>query len=86
MGWTHIEDNNYRARKRHVCELCGQFIEPGWKYVSRFGCRDGKAIRSAMHVECEDISSHWDDIDWETHHAGDGDDWPEYDIDGKAKK
>lgn len=74
MTWTHIKDSTVTARKRHVCQLCGKYVQPGTKYISRFGFDDGPAW-AAMHIACEALTHDWDETDWETHSPGDGD-WP----------
>lgn len=82
--WTHVEDKERIARKRHVCHLCGQWIEPGWKYIKRFGFDDDGPVKQPMHIECESLTSSWDLTDWETFCVGDGD-WPTYDEKGNVR-
>lgn len=64
MSWTHIRDEEVKARKKHKCLLCGEDIEIGEKYVKRTGTDDG-IITMKMHKECEKESSEWDEGDWQ---------------------
>jgi len=81
MTWHHVEDRILKARKRHLCGLCGQPIEVNWRYLSRFGFDDDGPMTSRMHVSCEQLTKDWDAMDWETHLQGDGE-WPRYDPHG----
>ena len=85
MSWHHVKQRIVTARKRHVCALCGQCIQPGWRYIRRFGyfCNVGLLSTSAMHFGCTARTHDWDSIDWEGHRTGDGE-WPRYDDDGKV--
>lgn len=80
MSWAHVEDRCYIARKRYTCELCGQAIERGWRYISRFGY-DDVPLKSRMHVQCEALTRDWDIMDWECYTQVDGE-WPTYDEHG----
>ena len=82
MSWMHLDDTIRKARKRWVCELCGQSITAGSNYVSRHGIYDGEFVNQSMHVECEALTQDWDIHDWECHMIGSGE-WPKYDERGK---
>lgn len=71
MSWVHFSDTTPKARKRHYCEVCGQDILIGETHVARSGAYDGKPRTVRMHFECEELSSRWDQQDWECHSPGD---------------
>jgi hypothetical protein len=58
MSATLISESTYKANKKHVCDLCGQHIQVGEKYIRQF-CKDGHAYSFKMHLVCEDISKHY---------------------------
>ena len=70
MSWTHVEDREHVARKRHDCYICGEGILPGTRYVRRFGAVDREFWTAKMHLECRDMSNDWDLMDWETFEEG----------------
>lgn len=72
MSWMHVEDTKPKARKRHVCLLCGFGIEVGEVYVRRFGFGDEGPCSFEMHVRCERLTAEWrwEDADWEDHDVG----------------
>lgn len=73
MSWTHVEDKQRKARKRHQCFICAEPIEPNETYMIRFGYEDGEGpISTKMHLECERYTDKWDDMDWKSHSPGDG--------------
>ena len=43
-----------RARKQHVCDWCGEKIEPKTKYWRWFGVVEGDASTTKMHEECSE--------------------------------
>lgn len=55
MSATLISENTFTAKKKHLCDLCGQHIQVGEKYKRQF-CIDGNAYAFKMHFVCEDIS------------------------------
>ena len=69
MSWIHTEDTKPKARKNHICELCGQSIPVGTKHIARSGFieREGP-ITIRLHMDCEHYTSVnlWDDGDWES--------------------
>lgn len=58
MSAVLISESTYTANKKHVCDLCGQHIQVGDKYIRQF-CIDGHAYAFKMHLVCEDISKHY---------------------------
>lgn len=64
------EPTTQRARKRYVCDLCGEAIEPRATYTRWrwFNCGDVGTVR--VHPACEDEAQ---DCDW----YDDLDGWPE---------
>jgi hypothetical protein len=65
LSWYHIEDTTPRARKPHLCLLCGETILEGERHVARRGIdRDGP-LTMRMHTECEALTKNWDAFDWE---------------------
>lgn len=72
MGWTHFSDTKPKARKAHVCELCGLSIAVGQEHVARRGVNDGEIMTLRMHPDCERVTQDWHQDDWECgmdHHA-----------------
>ena len=45
-----------KARKRHVCNYCGEFIEPGEKYLYSLQKYDGYLYSWESHEKCEFIA------------------------------
>jgi hypothetical protein len=52
MNTTPTE--THKARKRHRCDWCWQFIEPGAVYSRYRFYNDGEAGTVKMHPECHD--------------------------------
>lgn len=61
-----------RARKRHICDHCGQRIEAGEHYDKRGGFGPDGPWTLKQHVECEAETKDWDAGDWECFFPGDG--------------
>lgn len=61
-----------KARRRHTCHYCGQFIEVGETYgrLSGFGDEGPWALK--QHPECAAETEKWREEDWHTHFPGDG--------------
>lgn len=59
MSATLISTNSYKARKKHLCELCGQQIGIGYTYTRQFVTQEGNAYAFKMHQVCEDIANHY---------------------------
>lgn len=70
MSWTHFRDTTHKARKRHWCLVCNEAIEVGEVYAARTGVED-VVYTFRMHLECKELSSDWDQEDWECHSPGD---------------
>jgi hypothetical protein len=69
MSWTHIEDTTPTARKPYKCYLCGLPIAKGEKHVKRYGIIEGEGrVSTRMHIACEALTRHWEDVDWEVAH------------------
>lgn len=64
------ERTGVRARKQHRCFLCGEPICQNSEYDRRTGVERGEILTMAMHPECNEASSDWDDADWETFERG----------------
>ena len=76
MSWTHLSDRHVKAtRKRRVCELCARPIAIGSPAINRSGSDRGGFVSFYMHVQCEEKTKDWDQMDWECHSPGDGP-WP----------
>lgn len=59
-----IEEKVVRARKRHVCDYCGAYIEPGEEYNRAKLAYEGTVYEWKAHKECIFIASElWDYID-----------------------
>lgn len=53
-----------KARKRHICSLCGGYIEPGVEYERNTCVYDGTVYDWLMHRECSAVSTFlWDYAD-----------------------
>ncbi len=51
-------NNSVKARKKHVCSLCGEHILPGEVYCTRTGVEEGDGFWTMrMHAECEAYES-----------------------------
>ena len=71
MGWTCLSSKHgVRARKEHQCFMCAEPIPAGTKYDRRSGVRDGQFVTMTLHPGCNETSSEWDDLDWETFSTG----------------
>lgn len=58
MSATLISECTYTAKKKHVCDLCGQHIQIGDNYLRQF-CIDGHAYAFKSHLVCNDIANHF---------------------------
>ena len=66
MG-THISDKQGKPRKRHICRVCGEFIEVGEQCHIYKGVEEGEGFYTLyFHNECWDYSRDWDENDWDT--------------------
>lgn len=63
------QSSGVRARKRHRCFFCDEWIEVGERYNRRTGINDGWWIMH-MHPECDKATSDWKDWDYETFEQG----------------
>jgi len=70
MTWKHLSDTTRKARKPHRCYLCGKLIAPNTQYIERRGADDCGIVSARMHIDCEQKSRHWDEMDWETFQTG----------------
>ncbi len=72
MCWTCIESKHgVKARKKHWCFFCAESIEPGSLYDRRSGIARGEGfVTMHMHPECNDATSHWDAMDYESFSEG----------------
>jgi len=52
-----ISNAMVRARKPHVCDWCGESIEPKTKYWKWVGIVEGDPSSTKMHPECEQAVS-----------------------------
>lgn len=50
--YAQTEPETYKAKKRHRCEWCWQFIEPGERYKRYRWFDGGEASTVKMHDEC----------------------------------
>lgn len=66
MAWRHFSDRTAKTRTDHECILCGQTIQSFTQAVRRRGSLDGKPTSFMMHVDCEEVSQEWDELDWIT--------------------
>ena len=66
MSWTHIENTEPKARKRHWCDLCEHWIEKVEIHVKRYGMGEDGRCSFRMHIECEKLTRGWDQDLWET--------------------
>lgn len=63
-----------KPRKRHMCRLCGKFIQIAEPCCSWSNLEEGEGwSTSYAHPECyqETLDSKWDDMDWECSAPGD---------------
>lgn len=56
---TEINSALRRARKEHVCDWCGEKIEPKTKYRTWFGIVEGDVSNSKTHPECDEASNEY---------------------------
>lgn len=60
--YTLLNQTEPVARKRHVCDYCGEAILRGHRYVRTAGVGDEGFTDWKTHPECEDaMQSLWDD-------------------------
>ena len=71
-------DRVIKARKEHRCSLCGLRIRRGATYVFRQGVEGREHWRMRMHAVCDDATSRWDYVDWES--MSDEADFRHYDL------
>jgi hypothetical protein len=71
MSWTHLSDTTPKARKQYRCDICNEIIEVGEDHVARRGAGEGRIVTMRMHLDCEEFSKAWDQMDWECHCPGD---------------
>jgi len=51
--------------------VCGEAINKGEKQITRTGVESGEGFcRMHFHLECEEYSRDWDNMDWESHTSG----------------
>lgn len=67
MSWTHLSDERPKARKAHVCYLCGRPIAVGEQHIRRVGVNEDGLFASRMHITCEALTAGWDEDSWEYH-------------------
>ena len=86
--YTHLESGERKARKRHVCGLCLQSIQPGWIYDYTNAIGDDGPYTWRVHPACRAIFRQWDRDDQEDFDAGeyiaDGYAWPKYGPSGEV--
>ena len=80
---VHLGSGTRTARKQHICDLCGQFIRPGWNYNWSSQIFDNRLSTFKYHPACDELTANWDETDWECHMPGDGP-WPKYAEDGSV--
>jgi hypothetical protein len=61
----HLESRGVKARKIHVCGLCGYPIPKGYKYRLSTAVDAGEFYHWKTHECCEAMTTGWDEIDWE---------------------
>jgi len=71
-------DRVIKARKQHKCDLCGLRIRKGATYVYREGVEGKEHWRLRMHPVCDNVTSRWDYVDWES--MSDELDFRQYDL------
>ena len=52
MSMEFYSEAMVKARKRHVCEMCGKDIQPGELYYRENGKWEGDFFSRALHVQC----------------------------------
>jgi len=67
MSWRHLSDTTPVARKPHRCGVCEREIPVGEKHVARRGVDEDerRAVTFRMHQRCAEITSDWDEGEWE---------------------
>lgn len=58
-----------RARKMHICDVCGGVIPAGSEYVSARSIGEGRTWYNRLHIHCDAV------LDAYTRHTGKGVDW-----------
>lgn len=71
MTWKCLRNDTRKAREAHTCWLCDKQIDPGEVYIYRIGVDQSNLVEMHMHVICEEVTSGWDAMDWETFSQGD---------------
>ena len=66
MAWRHFSDKVVKTCVDHTCELCGKPIKCFTEAMRRRGSMDGKPTSFMMHLDCEEVSRQWDEVDWIT--------------------
>ena len=46
-----------RARKVHICDICGKRIYPGCEYISVRSAQNGRFWYSKQHIHCDALAS-----------------------------
>ena len=85
---VHLDSGTRTARKQHICDLCGQFIRPGWKYNWSSQIFDNRLSTFKSHPACDELTV-GRDIEWECFWPGDWPfdeegQWPKYAEDGSV--
>lgn len=67
MNYTHLDTTHPTARKRHICDCCLCYIDPGAQYTLHKGVCDGEFQRDKLCSDCESINdglwAYWADDD-----------------------
>lgn len=71
MSYQHLSTKTPTTRKRHVCEFCGKFINPGTQYVNQFAVDGGDVMELKAHELCYEYMQHFIEFN--------GDEYPEFD-------
>ena len=59
-----IRSKHVKARKNHVCDLCGCVIQKGETYEHQVNMQDGRVYDFRAHLHCQELSSAiWNYVD-----------------------